>query len=69
MFCLPFMRSPLAGAAVVSPSMLNLPPTAMRIAGAVLFYGIRLLPSSGWILPRGSAPMPGQAIEGSVEYQ
>jgi uncharacterized membrane protein YeiH len=61
----------LAGAVVVVVGyVLNLPPTAMAIAGAVLCFGIRLIAiQRGWHLPVAYLPQRSKAGADSVDDQ
>jgi len=61
----------LAGAVVVvAGHVLNLPPTAMAIAGAVLCFGIRLIAiRRGWHLPVANLPQRSKAGADSADDQ
>ena len=61
----------LAGASVVVVGhVLNLPPTAMAIAGAVLCFGIRLIAiRRGWRLPVADLPPRFEAAAGVADDQ
>jgi uncharacterized membrane protein YeiH len=61
----------LAGASVVVVGhVLNFPPTAMAIAGAVLCFGIRLIAiRRGWRLPVADLPRRFEAGEGVADDQ
>ena len=61
----------LAGASVVvAGHVLNFPPTAMAIAGAVLCFGIRLIAiRRGWQLPVASLPQRSEAGAGTAGDQ
>lgn len=61
----------LVGASVVVVGhVLNLPPTAMAIAGAVLCFGIRLIAiRRGWSLPVADLPQQFEAGAGGADDQ